>query len=35
MNVPEGEAGSNPGDISKDEKIYIYKIAGNITGYRQ
>ena len=34
MDVPEGEAGSNPGNISKDERLNIYKVEGNITGYK-
>lgn len=31
--VPEGEPGSNPGDISKDPRIEIYDVIGNIPGY--
>lgn len=33
MPVPEGKPGSNPGDISKDEKIEVYNIVGSISGY--
>jgi hypothetical protein len=33
MNVPEGEPGSNPGDMSKDSRLEIYKVEGNIPGY--
>lgn len=33
MAVPEGEAGSNPGDISKDARLTIVQVAGNLTGY--
>lgn len=32
MAVPQGEPGSNPGDMSKDEKIEIYKIEGVLPG---
>lgn len=34
MPVPEGETGSNPGDMSKDERIHIYDVVGNISGYK-
>ena len=34
MPVPEGEPGSNPGDMSKDKKLHIYDIVGDITGYQ-
>ena len=34
MDVPEGEPGSNPGDISKESKLHIYDIVGEITGYQ-
>ena len=34
MIVPEGEQGSNPGDMSKDERLHIYDIVGDITGYQ-
>ena len=34
MPVPEGEPGSNPGDVSVDEKIYIYDVIGDISGYK-
>ena len=33
MNVPEGEPGSNPGDMSKDKRLHIYDVVGDITGY--
>ncbi|MEM8866193.1 MAG: YiiX/YebB-like N1pC/P60 family cysteine hydrolase [Planctomycetota bacterium] len=33
MDVPEGAPGSNPGDISKDDRLHIYDVVGNITGY--
>ena len=35
MEVPEREPGSNPGDISRDERIKIYDVVGNIPGYEQ
>jgi len=34
MDVPEGEPGSNPGDISRDSKLHIYDVVGEITGYQ-
>lgn len=34
MEVPEGEPGSNPGDISKDNRLFVYEVVGEITGYR-
>jgi hypothetical protein len=34
MEVPDGEPGSNPGDISKDSRLTIIEIAGKLTGYR-
>jgi hypothetical protein len=34
MPVPEGEPGSNPGDISRDNKLEIYRVEGDITGYK-
>ncbi len=34
MDVPENEPGSNPGDISKDTRLNVYEIVGNITGYK-
>lgn len=33
MDVPEEEPGSNPGEISKDEKLNIFDVVGDITGY--
>lgn len=33
MEVPDGEPGSNPGDISKDQRLAITKVIGAITGY--
>lgn len=33
MPVPQGQPGSNPGDISKDNKISIMVVNGPITGY--
>lgn len=33
MKVPEGEPGSNPGDISKDPSLRIVLAQGKITGY--
>jgi hypothetical protein len=35
MNVPEHEPGSNPGDISLDDKVEIYDVQGQIPGYSQ
>ncbi|EPR7484151.1 hypothetical protein HYO30_22045 [Vibrio parahaemolyticus] len=35
MPVPEGEPGSNPGDLSKDHKLHIFDIVGDITGYQE
>lgn len=32
MPVPEGEPGSNPGDISLDERLSIYRVEGPIPG---
>ncbi len=34
MQVPEGEPGSNPGDISLDERLSIYRVEGPIPGLR-
>ncbi len=34
MPVPQGEPGSNPGDMSKDDRIHIYDVIGDISGYR-
>lgn len=34
MPVPEGEPGSNPGDMSLDPKLHIYDVIGDISGYR-
>ncbi|BCE03449.1 YiiX/YebB-like N1pC/P60 family cysteine hydrolase [Marinicellulosiphila megalodicopiae] len=33
MVVPEGEPGSNPGDMSNDERLHIYDVVGDLTGY--
>lgn len=33
MSVPDGQPGSNPGDLSKDSKLKIYLVEGNISGY--
>ena len=33
MPVPEGEPGSNPGDMSLDFKLHVYDVIGDITGY--
>jgi hypothetical protein len=33
MEVPQGEPGSNPGDISKDIRLSIVHVEGDITGY--
>lgn len=33
IEVPEGQPGSNPGELSKDEKLEIISIRGNISGY--
>lgn len=33
MDVPDGEPGSNPGDISKDLRLIILQVVGDITGY--
>lgn len=33
MDVPDGEPGSNPGDISKDLRLVVLQVIGNITGY--
>lgn len=32
MPVPEGEPGTNPGDMSKDERLHVYDVVGDITG---
>lgn len=32
MSVPEGEPGSNPGDISLDERLDVYGLVGNLLG---
>jgi uncharacterized protein YycO len=34
MPVPEGQPGSNPGDISKDARLHIYDVVGNLSGYQ-
>lgn len=33
MDVPEGEPGSNPGDISNDPRLDIVEVVGSIAGY--
>ncbi|WON76377.1 YiiX/YebB-like N1pC/P60 family cysteine hydrolase [Serratia sp. UGAL515B_01] len=33
MNVPQGQPGSNPGSISKDERLSIIEIQGPPSGY--
>jgi hypothetical protein len=33
MDVPDGEPGSNPGNISKDHRLAITQVVGAITGY--
>lgn len=33
MEVPEGKPGSNPGDISKDDRLSILHVEGRIPGY--
>jgi len=33
MPVPEGQPGSNPGDISNDPRLRILEVTGPITGY--
>ncbi|MFC5706856.1 YiiX/YebB-like N1pC/P60 family cysteine hydrolase [Aeromonas eucrenophila] len=35
MKVPEGEPGSNPGDISRDIQLNILSVVGVITGYKE
>lgn len=35
MTVPEGEPGSNPGDISLDGRLEIYRVEGPIPGLQQ
>lgn len=34
MPVPEGVMGSNPGAMSRDPKLYVYNVVGDITGYQ-
>ncbi len=34
MEVPDGEPGSNPGDISKDPRLTIVEVVGKLSGYR-
>lgn len=34
IDVPEGEPGSNPGDISNDNSITIYDVRGSIPGFQ-
>ena len=34
MPVPQNEPGSNPGDISKDNRIHIYDVVGDISGFQ-
>jgi hypothetical protein len=33
MEVPDGQPGSNPGDLSNDPRLEIYLVQGNISGY--
>lgn len=33
MEVPEGDPGSNPGDISRDLRLEVYRVEGAIAGY--
>lgn len=33
IDVPQGTLGSNAGDLSRDSKIEIYSVEGNIAGY--
>jgi uncharacterized protein YycO len=33
MDVPQGEPGSNPGDLSRDPKIEVVEVYGPISGY--
>lgn len=33
MDVPDGAPGSNPGDISRDARLRILQVVGDITGY--
>lgn len=35
MEVPENEPGSNPGEISLDEKVEIYDVVGPIPGHKK
>lgn len=35
MPVPEGEPGSNPGELSLDPKVEIYNVVGEIPGYNE
>ena len=35
IEVPEGQPGSNPGDISKDNRIKIFHVEGDIPGYSE
>lgn len=34
MEVPQGEPGSNPGGISLDPKLEIYRVEGPVAGFR-
>lgn len=34
MEVPKGEPGSNPGDISRDKRLHVYNVVGDISGYQ-
>jgi hypothetical protein len=33
MEVPDGQPGSNPGDISRDSRLEVYEVQGPLTGY--
>lgn len=34
MEVPDGEPGSNPGDLSKDQRLTLVAVSGPIVGWR-
>ncbi|MBP7780247.1 MAG: hypothetical protein KA045_01770 [Burkholderiaceae bacterium] len=34
MEVPDGEPGSNPGDLSKDDKLVLVQAVGPLVGWR-
>lgn len=34
MDVPEGRPGSNPGDLSRDDRLDIVTVAGPIPGHQ-